>query len=175
MQHSQLLKRIILKLNSSSIALLTMYISQCCHNRVLSWVYTDPYCFTYWATQGNIAPAAGPIQRINSCNIALPGRTILEVQLLEIEKVCIMTQVRIHGEIQPEPLGNPSGSTLGISHLLRLYFTVYPSTHHNRDTRLLIRNIADTTAGKIINNIADLAILISIFSAIFLIIQKYLW
>ena len=47
--HSQLLKRIILKFNSSSIALLTMYTSQCCHNRVLYWVYMDPYCFIYWA------------------------------------------------------------------------------------------------------------------------------
>ena len=77
--HSQLLKSIILKFNSSSIALLTMYISYCCHNRVLYWVYTDPYCFIYWAIRKNIAQAARPIRRINSSNIALPGRTILEV------------------------------------------------------------------------------------------------
>ena len=48
---------------------------------------------------GNTAPAAWAIQRINSSNIALPGRTILEVYCLEIYNVCIMTQVRMHGEI----------------------------------------------------------------------------
>ena len=45
--HSQLLKKKILKFNSSSIALLTMCISECCHNRVLYWVYTDPYCVLF--------------------------------------------------------------------------------------------------------------------------------
>ena len=55
MEHSPLLKWIILKFNSSSIALLTMYISLCCHNRVLYWVYTDPYRFIYWAIRENIA------------------------------------------------------------------------------------------------------------------------
>ena len=35
------------------------------------------------------------------------------------------TQVGIYGEIYPEPSGNPSGSALGISHVLTLYFTVY--------------------------------------------------
>ena len=35
--------------------------------------------------------------------------------LLEIKNVCIMTQVRIYGDIQPKPLGNPLGSALGIS------------------------------------------------------------
>ena len=51
------------------------------------------------------------------------------------ENVCIVTQVGIYCEIQPEPLGNPSGSALGISLGLRLYFTVYPSSRHNTDTR----------------------------------------
>ena len=45
--HSQP-KRIILKLNYSSIALLTMCISQCCHNQIFYWVYTDPYCVIYY-------------------------------------------------------------------------------------------------------------------------------
>ena len=133
-QHSQLLKRIILKFNSSSIALLTMYISQCCHNRVLYWVYTNPYCFIYWAIWENIAPAARAKWKINSFNIALTGRTVLKVKLLIIEDVCIMTQVRIYGAIQPEPSGNPSGSAPGISFVLRLYFTVYPSSRPNTDT-----------------------------------------
>ena len=48
---SQLLKWIILKFDSSSIVLLTMCISQCCHNRVLYWVYMDRYCLIYWAQQ----------------------------------------------------------------------------------------------------------------------------
>ena len=77
-KHSQL-KRIILKFNSSSIALLTMCISQCCHNRVLYWVYTDPYCFVYWIIREHKTPADRSIRRINSFNIALPRRTILEV------------------------------------------------------------------------------------------------
>ena len=45
-----------------------------------------------------------------------------------------MTQVGINGEIWLEPSGNPSGSALGISLVLRLYFTVYPSSRHNTDT-----------------------------------------
>ena len=55
--HSQLLKVVILKFNSSNIALLTMCISKCCHNRVLYWVYTDPYSFIYWAKREKIALA----------------------------------------------------------------------------------------------------------------------
>ena len=66
--HPQLLKRVILKFTYSSIALLGLY-----------WVYTESSCFLYWAIQENIAPAARPIRRINSCNIVLPGRTILEL------------------------------------------------------------------------------------------------
>ena len=41
-----------------------------------------------------------------------------------------MIQVGIYGEIQPEPSGNPLGSTLGISLVLRIYFT----SRHNTDT-----------------------------------------
>ena len=133
-EHAQLIKRVILKHTSSSIALLTMCISQCCHNRVLYWFYTDPYCFIYWAIRENIAPAARPIRKINTSNIALPGKTILEVYLLEIENVCIMTQVRIYGEIQTEPSGISTGSDLRISLVLRLYFTVYPFSCHNTNT-----------------------------------------
>ena len=44
----------LLKFNCSSIALLTMRISYCCHIRVLYWVYTDPYCFIYWEIRKNI-------------------------------------------------------------------------------------------------------------------------
>ena len=100
--HSQLLKKMILKFNSSSIALLIMPISKCYHNRVLYWVYTDPYCIIYWAIQENIAPAATPIRRIKSSNIALPGRKIQKLKLLEIENVCIMTQVRTYSDIWPQ-------------------------------------------------------------------------
>ena len=41
-----------------------------------------------------------------------------------------MTRVGIYSDIQPEP----SGSALGISLMLRLYFTVYPSSYHYTDT-----------------------------------------
>ena len=79
-EHSQLLERTILKFNSSSIALLTICISKCCNNRVLYWVYTDPFAlYSYWAIRENIAPAASSIQRIKSSNIALPGRTMMGV------------------------------------------------------------------------------------------------
>ena len=127
-------KMIILKFNSSSIPLLTMCISQCCHNRVLYWVSTDPNCFIYWAIQENIAQSARLIRRFNSSNIALPQRTIMEKQLLQIEKVCIMTQVGIYGEIKPKPSRNPLGSAHGISLMLRLYFTIYISSRHSTNT-----------------------------------------
>ena len=48
-----------------------------------------------------------------------------------------MTQVGIYGEIEPEPSRNPSGYALGISLVLRLYSTVYPSSRHNTDTVLV--------------------------------------
>ena len=47
----------------------------------------------------NINPAAIAIQKINFTNIAQPGKTILDVSFLEIDNVCIMTLVRIYGEI----------------------------------------------------------------------------
>jgi hypothetical protein len=50
-------------------------------------------------TEKKIAPAVRLIWKINFSNIALPGRTILEVYFLEIENFCSMTQVRIYGEI----------------------------------------------------------------------------
>ena len=50
-----------------------------------------------------------------------------------------MTQVGIYGEIQPEPLGNPLGSALRISLVLRLYFTVYPSSRHNTDSPISMK------------------------------------
>ena len=87
--------------------------------------------------RGKYTPAARPIQRINSSNIALPVKTILKVKLLEIENVCNMTQVGVYGEIWPEPSGNPLGSAHGISLVLRLYFTVHPSSCHNTDTVLI--------------------------------------
>ena len=46
----------------------------------------------------NIGPAARALQKVNSSNKAQPGRTILDVSVLEIDNVCIMTQVRIYGE-----------------------------------------------------------------------------
>ena len=81
---------VIFTLNSSNIALLTICISY--------WAYTDLYCFFYWATLENIAPAAKPIQRMNSSNIALPERTILEEVIIENKNVCDMTQVWIYCE-----------------------------------------------------------------------------
>ena len=45
-----------------------------------------------------------------------------------------MNRVGIYSEIKPEPSGNPSGSALGISLWLILYFTVHPSSRHNTDT-----------------------------------------
>ena len=45
-----------------------------------------------------------------------------------------MTEVGIYGEMKPEPSRNPSGSALGISLVPRLYFTVYPSSCHNKNT-----------------------------------------
>ena len=44
--------------------------------------YTNPHCFLHWAIRENIAQATRPIQRINSSNIALPVRTIMEVKPL---------------------------------------------------------------------------------------------
>ena len=41
---------------------------------------------------------------------------------------------RKYDEIEPQPSGNPLGFALGISLGLRLYFIVYPSSHHNTDT-----------------------------------------
>jgi hypothetical protein len=52
-----------------------------------------------WPGLLNIVPPARQIRTIDSSDITLPGRTILEVYLLEIENVCIMTQVKIYGEI----------------------------------------------------------------------------
>ena len=39
----------------------------------------------------NIGPAARAMRKINSSNIAQPGKTVLNVQFLEIDNVCIMT------------------------------------------------------------------------------------
>ena len=97
----------------------------------LCWAYTGPN--RNWIHRGlyipsivmsiqkNIAPAARAIWRINSSNIALPGRTIMELEPLEIVSFCIKTHVNIAG-------------ALWKSFVLRLYFTVYPSFSHNTDT-----------------------------------------
>ena len=82
---------------------------------------------------GKYSPSCQNNTVINSSNIALPGRTILEELLLEIENVCIMTQVRMYSEIYPELSGNPMASALWISLVLTLYFTVYPSSCQNTD------------------------------------------
>ena len=47
----------------------------------------------------NIDPAAIAKWKINCTSIAKPGRTILDVSLLELDNVCIMTWVRIYGEL----------------------------------------------------------------------------
>ena len=47
----------------------------------------------------SIGAAARVIRNINSSNIAQLGRTILDVSFLEIDNICIMTQVGINGEI----------------------------------------------------------------------------
>ena len=64
------------------------------------WVYIIQYSPSSAArVLENIGPAARAIRKINSSNIAQPGKTILDVSFLEIDNVCIMTQVRIYGEI----------------------------------------------------------------------------
>ena len=90
-------------------------------------------CFVYWKILENIAPAARVIRRIISVCYALLGKTILEVWFLENDDVHIMAQVRIDREIWPQPSGVPSGSALGNSLGLRLYFTVHPSSCHSKD------------------------------------------
>ena len=60
--------------------------------------------------------------------------TSLHRQLPYTSFSSIMTQVRIHGGIQPEPSVNPLGSALRISLVLRVYLIVYPSSHYNTDT-----------------------------------------
>ena len=57
--NSQLLQRIILNLNSSSIALPTLCIAQCCHSKVFYFAHTNLYCFVYWLIQENIAQLPG--------------------------------------------------------------------------------------------------------------------
>ena len=49
-----------------------------------------------------------------------------------------MTQFGMYGERKPEPSGNPLGFALGIFLVCRLYFTVYPSSHHKSDTVLMV-------------------------------------
>ena len=51
-----------------------------------------------------------------------------------IENDCIVTLVGVYDKILPEPGGNLSGSTLGISLGLTQYFIVYPSSRHNTFT-----------------------------------------
>ena len=43
------------------------------------------------AQQGLYYPAVREIEKINSTNIAQPGRTILDASFLEINNVCIMS------------------------------------------------------------------------------------
>ena len=68
-----------------------------------------PGCTKLFCILENIRPAARAIQKVNFSNISQQGRTILDVSLLEIDNVCIMTQVGMHGEIYPRPLENTSG------------------------------------------------------------------
>ena len=60
----------------------------------------------------NIAPAAKVIRRMKYFRIDLLGKPILAVILLEIDNVCIMTQVEIHCKIKPQPSGFTLGSAL---------------------------------------------------------------
>ena len=94
---------------------------------------TYTQCSRAGSIRENIAPAARAIQRINSYNIALQEWAILESLFLEIKNVFIMTLVGIYRKIYPEPSENPLDSSLGISVVLMLYFTVYPSSCHNTD------------------------------------------
>ena len=71
--HSQLLNIIILKSNSPS---LLNQLGNICQYSECTVKYTSSRAGSILK---NIAPAARAIQRINSSNIALPGRTILEL------------------------------------------------------------------------------------------------
>ena len=77
---SLLLKIIILKLNSSVLLAQSGNIIQ----------YSPS---SAGRIMENIGPAARAIRKINSSNIAQQGRTILDVSFLEINNVCIMTDV----------------------------------------------------------------------------------
>ena len=116
MVHYQLLKIIILKFNSSSIALLTMCISHCCHSRVLYWAYTDPYCSVYWAIEEKNRPSCLAHTQNQLSQYGPPRNNNTGSIILEIENVW-----------------KPSGFLLGISLVFRLYFTVYPCSCHSRD------------------------------------------
>ena len=53
----------------------------------------------------------------------------------EWDNVRIRTQVGIYGKLRTEPSGLPSDCALGQSLGLRPYFTVYPSSRPNTDTK----------------------------------------
>ena len=75
-------------------------------------------CFVYWAIQEYKSLAARPICRINSSNIALPGTSLLEIKLLEIENVHNMTQFVFTVIYSLSPLKFPWPPPLGFPYLL---------------------------------------------------------
>ena len=114
-----------MKFTSSSIDLLTVCISWCCHNRVLNWVYTDPYCFIYWAILENIPQL--PIQYGES---TLP---ILSYQEGHTGSIIFRNWECLYYDSSRDIRWNIAWA-LGKG--LRLYFTVYLSSRHNTDTIL---------------------------------------
>ena len=80
--------------------------------------------------QEYIDPAARAIRKKNFSNIGQTEWTILIVWFLEINKVCIMIQVR---NIQWN-----TDRALRKSHEFKLYFTLYPSSCHNTDTVCIV-------------------------------------
>ena len=112
MLHSQLLKRIILIFNSSSMALLTMCISQCYHNRVLMGLY-GPVSLHILGNRGKYSPSCQTNTENQLFQYWPTRKDNTESILLEIENVCILTQVGMYNEILPEPSEIPWAPPLG--------------------------------------------------------------
>ena len=93
-----------------------------------------PILFHLLGNTGKYTLAARTIRRINSSNIALTGRTYLKYNFQKLRVSVLRLKSGYTVKYSLSPLGNPSGSALGISLGLRLYFTVYPSFCHNTDT-----------------------------------------
>ena len=72
----------------------------------LYWSYTPSRA---GLIRENMAPVARAIRRINTSNIALPGKTILKLYYLEIYNVFIMIFLRYRVKYSLSPWAPPSG------------------------------------------------------------------